>query len=325
MKAIVFTRHGSPDVLQLNEVEKPSPKENQLLIKVHAAALNALDSHLLRGVPYVARLIDWLGKPKLKTPGVDLAGRVEAIGNAVTRFKVGDEVFGSGRSAMAEYAVTLESRVALKPATVTFETAAAVSVAGLTALQGLRDYGEIKSGQQVLIHGAGGGVGTFAVQIAKSFGVEVTAVCGTKNLEMVRSIGADHVIDYTQQDFTRIGKRYDLIMTVNGYHPNSAYRRALNHRGIFVQAGASKAHIPKAMLQALLLGPLMSLTSKQKFRFFLARVKQEDLFYLSRLLESGALKPVIDRCYPLSETAEAIRYLEQWHSQGKIIIRVANA
>ena len=324
MKAIVYTGHGSPDILQLKEVEKPRPQENQLLIKVHAAALNALDSHMMRGVPFINRLIDWLVKPKLKIPGVDLAGRVEAIGSAVTRFQVGDEVFGSGHDAFAEYAITLESRVVLKPATVTFEAAAAVPVAALTALQGLRDYGEIKSGQKVLIHGAGGGVGTFAVQIAKSFGAEVTAVCGTKNLEMARSIGADHVIDYAQQDFTRSGKRYDLIMTVNGYYPILAYRRALNPRGILVMAGASKASIFRTLLQVLLLGPLISLTSKQKIRVFIARIKEKDLLFLRGLLQAGGLKPVIDRHYPLSETAEAIRYLEQWHSQGKVIVQVAN-
>ena len=324
MKAIVYTGHGSPDILQLKEVEKPRPQENQLLIKVHAAALNALDSHMMRGVPFINRLIDWLVKPKPKIPGVDLAGRVEAIGSAVTRFKVGDEVFGSGHDAFAEYAITLESRVVLKPATVTFEAAAAVPVAALTALQGLRDYGEIKSGQKVLIHGAGGGVGTFAVQIAKSFGAEVTAVCGTKNLEMARSIGADHVIDYAQQDFTRSGKRYDLIMTVNGYYPILAYRRALNPRGILVMAGASKASIFRTLLQVLLLGPLISLTSKQKIRVFIARIKEKDLLFLRGLLQAGGLKPVIDRHYPLSETAEAIRYLEQWHSQGKVIVQVAN-
>lgn len=332
MKAIVFTRHGSPDILQLKEVEKPLLKENQLLIRVHAAALNALDSHLTRGLPYVARLIDGLVKPKPKIPGVDLAGRVEAIGSAVTKFQVGDEVFGSGYGAFAEYAITLERAVVLKPATVTFEMAAAVPVAGLTALQGLRDYGEIKSGQKVLIHGAGGGVGTFAVQIAKSFGAEVTAVCSTRNLDMVRSIGADHVIDYTQQDFTRSGpdgpdsyrdrERYDLIMAINGYHPISAFRRALNPSGIFVMAGAAKSKIFSAMFQALLVGPLITLTSNQKFRFFIARIRGEDLLFLSRLLESGGLKPVIDRHYPLSEAANAIRYLEEWHARGKVIIRV---
>lgn len=329
MKAIVYTRHGSPDFLQLEDVDKPIPKEDQLLIKVHAAALNALDSHLMNGIPGVASLIDRLSKPKPTIPGVDLAGRVEAIGGKVIRFKVGDEVFGSGRGTLAEYALSPERALVLKPASVTFEAAAAISVAGLTALQGLRDRGEIKPGQKVLIHGAGGGVGTFAVQIAKSFGAKVTAVCGTHNLEMARSIGADHVIDYTKEDFTQRGpdghqEQYDLILSVNGYHPVSAHRRALKPNGILVMAGAAKSRLLKAMLQVMLLGPVISKISGQKIRFVGAKVKEEDLLYLSGLLESGKLNPVIDRTYPLNETAEALRYLEQWHSQGKIIIRVAD-
>ena len=324
MKAIVYTTHGSPDVLQLKEVEKPVLKETQLLIKVHAASVNALDSHLMHGIPGVAYMMDRLFKPKPKTPGVDLSGRVEAIGSAVAKFQVGDEVFGSGYKTFAEYATTLERLVVLKPATVTFEAAAAVSVAGLTALQGLRDVGKIKSGQSVLIHGAGGGVGTFAVQIAKSFGAEVTAVCSTKNLEMVRSIGADHVIDYTQEDFTHSGKRYDLIMTVNGYHPISAYRRALSPHGVLVHAGVSKSRLLRAMLEVMLLGPLISLTGKQKVRFFMARVRTDDLLFLKELLEKGQLNPVIDRQFQLSEAADAIRYLEEWHSRGKVIVQVAH-
>lgn len=328
MNAIVYTGHGSPDILQLKEVEKPRPQENQLLIKVHAAALNALDSHIMRGVPFINGLIDWLVKPKPKIPGVDLAGRVEAIGGKVTRFKVGDEVFGSGRGALAEYALSPERTLVLKPASVTFEAAAAVSVAGLTALQGLRDRGEIKPGQKVLIHGAGGGVGTFAVQIAKSFGAEVTAVCGTHNLEMALSIGADHVIDYTKEDFTQSGpdghqKQYDLILSVNGYHPVSAHRRALKPNGILVMAGAAKSRLLKAMLQVMLLGPVISKTSGQKIRFVGAKVKEEDLRFLNELIENGKLKPVIDRQYPLSEAAEAMRYFEEWHSRGKVIISVA--
>ena len=318
MKAIVYTRHGSPENLQLKEVDRPLLKENHLLIKVHAASLNALDSHLMNGMP----LIDWLFRPTPKIPGVDLAGTVEAIGSAVTRFKAGDEVFGNGHGAFAEYSLAPERALALKPANVSFEAAAAVPVAALTALQGLRDHGEIKPGQKVLIHGAGGGVGTFAVQIAKLLGAEVTALCSTRNLEMARSIGADHVIDYTQQDYTRSGKRYDLIMAVNGYHPISAHRRALAPRGILVMAGASKAHIFKAMFQSFLLGPLISMTGKQRFRLFIARIKEADLLFLSGLLATGRLKPVIDRQYPLSEAADAMRYLEQWHSGGKVIITV---
>ncbi len=324
MKAIVYRSHGPPDVLQIKEIEKPLNKEDELLIKIHAASVNALDSHNMNGIPGLARLMDRLFRPKPKIPGVDLAGRVEAIGSSVTRFKVGDEVFGCGQGTFAEYVITLEKRVVLKPAGITFEAAASLPVAGLTALQGLRDYGKIKAGQSVLIHGAGGGVGTFAVQIAKSFGAEVTAVCSNRNLDRVRSIGADHVIDYEQQDFTHSGKRYDLIMTINGYHSLLAYKRALNPHGILVLVGASKPQILKALLQVLLLGPLISLTSKQKIRIFVAKVNEKDLRFLSDLLESGKLKPVIDRQYPLSEAADALRYLEEWHSKGKIIIRVVH-
>jgi NADPH:quinone reductase-like Zn-dependent oxidoreductase len=322
MKAIVYTRHGSPDVLRLEELEKPILKDNELLIKVHSASLNALDSHLMRGFPLVSELIDAFRTHKKNIPGVDMAGTVEAIGAGVTKFKIGDEVFGNGRGSCAEFVSAPEDRLALKPATLTFEAGAAVGVAAITALQGLRDYGKIQAGQKVLINGAGGGVGTFAVQIAKSFGTEVTAVCSTKNLEMVRSIGADHVIDYTKQDFTKNGRRYDLIVGANGYHSAVAYARALTPTGIYVMAGASKSSIFKAMFQVLFFGSLIKLTSKKRMHFFMARGNQSDLLVVKQLMESGKVKPVIDRRYPLIEVPQAIRYMEEWHSKGKIIITV---
>ncbi len=319
MKAIVHTEYGSPDVLQFKEVEKPLPQDHQLLIKVQAASVNTLDL-ALRG-PFLARIITGgLRKPKDPRLGVDLAGRVEAVGSNVTQFQPGDEVFGRGLGAFAEYACAREDAVVLKPTTMTFEAAAAVPVAALTALQGLRDKGQIQPGQKVLIHGASGGVGTYAVQIAKSFGAEVTAVCSTRNVDMVRSIGADQVIDYTQEDFTRNGQRYDLILAVNGYHPILAYRRALRPEGVYVMVGGSKAHLYQALLQAMLLGPAISRTGRQKMGFMLAKPNQKDLGFVKELLEGGKVVPVIDRRYPLSETAEALRYLEDGHARGKVVI-----
>ncbi len=321
MKAIVHTKYGAPDVLQFKEVEKPLPQDHQLLIKVHAASVNTLDLALTG--PLLARIITGgLLKPKDQRLGVDLAGRVEAVSSNVTQFQPGDEVFGRGLGAFAEYACAREDAVVLKPTTMTFEAAAAVPVAALAALQGLRDIGQIQPGQKVLIHGASGGVGTFAVQIAKSFGAEVTAVCSTRNVDMVRSMGADQVIDYTQEDFTRNGQRYDLILAVNGYHPIFAYRRALRPTGRYVMVGASKAHLYQALLQVMLLGPVMSRTGRQKMRFFITKPTREDLLFVKELLEAGRVVPVIDRRYPLSETAEALRYLEEGHARGKVVITV---
>lgn len=327
MKAIVYTHTGSPDVLELKEIDKPLPEENRLLVKVHAASVNALDWHEIRSLPFLLRVVGLLlgggqRKPKEQRLGVDLAGQVEAVGSAITQFQVGDEVFGRGPGAFAEYACPREDAVVAKPATMTFEAAAAVPVAAITALQGLRDKGQIQPGQQVLIHGAGGGVGTFAVQIAKSFGAEVTAVCGTENVDMVRSIGADHVIDYTREDFLKNGQRYDLILAVNGYHPIFAYRRALRPRGRFVLAGASGDHLTQAVLQTMLLGPMMSKVGSKKFGFFTAKPTQKDLAFIKELIEAGKVTPVIDRQYPLSETAEALRYMGEGHARGKIIITV---
>jgi NADPH:quinone reductase-like Zn-dependent oxidoreductase len=323
MKAIILTQYGSPDVLQFKEVEKPVPKDNQVLIKVHAASVNTLDL-TIRG-PFVARIITGgLRKPKDQRLGVDLAGRVEAVGRNVTQFQPGDEVFGRGVGAFAEFACAREDCVVLKPANLSFEAAAAVPVAALTALQGLRDKGQIQPGQKVLIHGASGGVGTFAVQIAKAFGAEVTAVCSTRNVDMARSIGADQVIDYTKEDVTRMGQRYDLILAVNGYHPIFAYRRILSPTGRYVLVGeGSKAHIYQALLQAMLLGPVISRIGKQKMGFMgIMKPNQKDLGVLKELLEAGKVVPVIEECYPLRETAEAFRYLEEGHAKGKIVITV---
>jgi NADPH:quinone reductase-like Zn-dependent oxidoreductase len=318
MKAIKFTQYGSPDVLQLQEVEQPVPKDNQVLVKVHAASVNALDWHRMRGDPFLVRLSDGFRKPKNTSLGADIAGRVEVVGANVTQFQPGNEVFGVCGGGFAEYARTAEKNLALKPGNLSFEEAAAVPVAALTALQGLRDKGQIQPGQKVLINGAGGGVGTFAVQLAKSFGAEVTAVCSTHNLNMARSIGADHVIDYTKEDFTKNGQHYDLIIAANGYHPLLHYRRALSPGGIYVVLGGSMAQL----IQALLLGPLVSRMGSKKMGFLLSDSSQTDLLVVKELLEAGKVVPVIDRRYPLSETAEAIRYLEAGHARGKVIITV---
>jgi NADPH:quinone reductase-like Zn-dependent oxidoreductase len=320
MKAIVYTRYGSPDVLQLREVAKPTLKDNEILIKVHAAALNAADWHLLRGDPFLLRLQFGLFKPNKQILGADIAGRVEAVGKNVQGLQPGDEVYGDisgcGFGGFAEYVAVPEHAVTLKPASLTFEQAAAVPMAAVTALQALRDKGHIKPGQKVLINGASGGVGTFAVQIAKAYGAEVTAVCSTSKVDLVRSLGADHVIDYTREDFTKNGQRYDLILAANGYHSISAYKRALSPHGIFVMSGGSGAQ----MAQAMLLGPWISMTGSKKMRNLLAKPNTKDLVRVQELIEAGKVTPIIDRCYPLSETAEAIRYLETGHARGKVII-----
>jgi NADPH:quinone reductase-like Zn-dependent oxidoreductase len=319
MKAIVYTRYGSPDVLQFTEVEKPSPKEGELLVKIHAAALNALDGHRL-GKSILVRLAgNGLLKPKDPRLGVDIAGRVEAVGANVTQFQVGDEVYGVVSGAFAEYACADQTEIALKPANLSFEAAAAVPVAAITALHGLR-HGQLQPGQQVLIHGASGGVGTFAVQIAKALGAEVTAVCSPRNLDQARSIGADHVVDYTQADVTRTGQRYDLILGVNGYHSIFAYRRALRPTGRYIFVGAAKARVLRAFLQAMLLGPVLSKMGSKKMGLFIAKITQQDLVVVKELLEAGKVVPVIEKGYPLSETAEALRYLEEGHAKGKIVI-----
>ena len=317
MKAIIYTEYGSPDVLQFIEVERPTPMDDEILVKVHAASANAADWHLMRAEPFLARFANGLLKPKNIRLGADLAGRVEAVGKNVTKFQVGDDVFGElpldGLGTFAEYVSTTEAALALKPARLTFEQAAAVPLAGFTALQGLRDKGKIQAGQKVLINGASGGVGHFAVQIAKSFGTEVTGVCSTRNLDMARSIGADHVIDYTKEDFTRTGQRYDLIFDAVGNRSVSDYKRSLAPNGICSVAGFTSL---SRLFQIMLLG------GKKVGLMETAKANKKDLLILKELLDAGKIAPVIDRQYPLSETAEAIRYLETGRARGKVVIRV---
>jgi NADPH:quinone reductase-like Zn-dependent oxidoreductase len=323
MKAMLYHTFGSPDVLQLEEVQKPVPQDDEVLIKVYAAGANAGDWHLLRAQPFLMRFMGFgLLKPKHTILGSDIAGRVEAVGRNVKQFQIGDEVFGntakSGFGGFAEYVSVPEHALVLKPTNLSFEEAAAVPQAALVALQGLRDKGHIQSGQKVLVYGASGGIGTFAVQIAKAFGAEVTGVCSTRNVDIVRSIGADHVIDYTQADFTRNGQRYDLILAVNGYHSISDYKRALSPEGVYVMTGGSNAQ----MFQAMLLGPVISMTGRQKMGNSTHKPNQKDLVFMKELLEAGKVVPVIDRRYPLGETASAIRYLEEGHARGKVVITV---
>jgi NADPH:quinone reductase-like Zn-dependent oxidoreductase len=321
MKAAIYSRYGPPDVVQVTDVEKPVPKDNEVLIRVRAASVNPLDWHFMRGTPYVVRLGAGLRRPKVTRLGVDLAGQVEAVGGNVTQCKPGDEVFGACRGAFAGYVCAVEDKLALKPANLSFEEAAAVPVAGLSALQGLRDKGRIQRGHKVLVDGASGGVGTFAVQIAKSFGAEVTAVCSTRNVETARSIGADHVIDYTREDFTQSGQRYNLIMAANAYHSIFDYRRALSQDGTYVMVGGGGVQA----LQALLLGPLLSLIGSRKMRFVSAKINKKDLVLLKDLLEAGKVVPVIDKRYALSGVAEALRYLEEGHAQGKVVVTVGDS
>jgi NADPH:quinone reductase-like Zn-dependent oxidoreductase len=320
MKAIVYTQYGPPEVLQLKEVEKPTPKDHQLLVKVHAASVNAMDYRRFEKSSRLGRFMEErLIKSIHKVLGADVAGTVEVVGQAVTEFRPGDAVFGVAPGSFAEYVVNGASRFAHIPAHVSFEQAAAVPVAAFTALQGLRDKGQLHAGQKVLIDGASGGVGIYAVQIAKSFGAEVTAVCSTRNLDMVRSLGADHIIDYTREDFTKGGQRYDFIYAVNGHHPILAYRRALSPNGICVVAGGLISQV----LRAMLLGPILSLIGRKKIRFQgIATTPKEDLLVIKELLETGKLVPVLDRSYPLQDVAKAVRYLVQEHARGKVIITV---
>ncbi|SFE63501.1 NADPH:quinone reductase [Bacillus sp. OV194] len=320
MKAIVYHKYGPPDVLELTEVEKPIPEDNQVLVKIHAASVNYGNLVLLKGEPFLARFAFGLLKPKYSIPGGDIAGRVEAVGKDVKQFQPGDEVFGDlsrcGWGGFAEYVSVPENALALKPANLSFEETAAVPMAAVTALQALRDKGKIQPGQKILINGASGGVGTFAVQIAKSFGAEVTAVCSTRNLTIVRSIGADHAIDYTKEDFTRKAESYDLILAANGYQPISAYKRLLSPNGNYVMVGGSGAQ----MFQAMAFGPWISMAGSKKMGNILQRQNQKDLVFMKELLESGKVKPVIDRSYKLSEVPEAFRYFAEGHSQGKVVI-----
>jgi NADPH:quinone reductase-like Zn-dependent oxidoreductase len=322
MKAITYTEYGSPDVLKLTELEKPTPKDNEVLIQVRAASVNPLDLHYMRGTPYLIRTGAGLRKPKNTRLGADLAGRVEAVGSSVAQFKPGDEVFGVRTGAFAEYVCKLEKTLAPKPVNLTFEQAAAVPVAACTALQGLRDKAQIQPGQKDLINGAGGGVGTFAVQIAKSFGGDVTGVTNTRNMDMVRSIGADHVIDSTQEDFTRSGQRYDLILDAGGNHSSSDTRRTLNSNGTLVIAGAVSTDNWLGPLVGPLQALVMSRFVSQTLVSFLASVTKEDLVALKELIEAGKVRPVIDRTYTLSEVPDVLRYLEEGHARGKVVISV---
>ncbi|HEY4813886.1 MAG TPA: NAD(P)-dependent alcohol dehydrogenase [Chthoniobacterales bacterium] len=322
MKAIVYHRYGSPDVLQWEEIEKPAPGDNEVLIRVRAASVNPLDWHFMRGMPYVVRIPAGLRKPKVTGLGVDVAGQVEAVGRNVTQLKPGDEVFGSCRRAFAEYVCASDSSLVMKPDNVTFEQAASVPVAAFTALQGLRDKGHIQPKQKVLINGAAGGVGSFAVQIAKSFGADVTGVCSTRNVGMVRSIGADQVIDYTQEDFTKSGQRYDLLFDAVGNHSLFACRRVLTPKGVLIMAGGEGGRWMVRALGRAITALVLSRFVSQNLTGLLARTRKEDLTVMHQLMEAGKVTPVIDRCYRLSEVPEAIRYLEQGHARGKVVITV---
>ena len=326
MKAIVRGRYGSPDVLELTEIDKPEPGDDEVLVRVHAASVNPADWHFLRGTPYIARLQLGLRKPKDRVLGCDVAGRVEAVGKDVTMFRPGDEVFGSpfmhGLGAFAEYVCVPEDLLAPKPATLSFDHAAAVPLAASTALQGLRDHGRIEPGHKVLIIGASGGVGTFAVQIAKSFDAEVTGVCSTRNVDMVRSLGADHIIDYTKEDFTQSGQQYDLIFQLAGTRSPSECRSALTSNGtLVISSGESEGRWigpVDRVIKALVLSPFVS----QKLATFTVKPNREDLQLLKQFIEDGTLTLVIDRTYRLAQVPEAIRYLEEGRARGKVVITV---
>lgn len=320
MKAIVYRCYGSPAVLKLEEIPKPVAANDEVLVKIHAASVNPLDWHYMRGSPYIMRLGTGLGAPEDIRMGVDFSGTVEAVGKNVTRFKAGDEVFGGKGGALAEYITIRESRpVVLKPANVTFDQAASVGIAGVTALQALRDKGRLKPGQKVLINGASGGVGTFAVQIAKSLGAEVTGVCSTRNVELVRSLGADHVIDYTRENFTQDTQRYDLIVDNVGNHPLLNYRRVLHPGGTVVIVGGPKGDWLGPLLGPLK-GALLSPLVAEEFTLILAELNQADLAVLSDLMREGKVTPVIDRRYALHEAPAAIAYLEEGRARGKVVV-----
>jgi NADPH:quinone reductase-like Zn-dependent oxidoreductase len=323
MKAVVYTRYGPPDVLKLAEREQPAPADDEVLVKVHAASVNAADWRMLMARPFLARLYNGLLRPKRQVLGADVAGTVERVGKNVRRFTPGDAVFGDlmrhGWGGFAEYALAPENAFASKPAGLSFEEAAALPMAGVTALQGLRDAGGLRPGEKVLIHGASGGVGTFAVQLAKQLGAEVTGVCSTGKVDLVRSLGADHVIDYTREDFTEGGARWDLILAANGDHAIGDYQRALRPGGRYVMAGGSS----RQMFEALLLGRAIFLGSDRRMAALSVTVNPNDLSQLAELVEAGKVKPVIDRRYPLREVPEAVRYVAEGHARGKVIIDVA--
>jgi NADPH:quinone reductase-like Zn-dependent oxidoreductase len=321
MKAIVHKKYGSPDVLELQDVEKPTPKENEVLVKVRASSVNPAEWYLMSGL-FLARLGSGLLKPKETRLGVDFSGVVEAVGSGVTQFKPGDEVFGARTGALAEYVCKQVPTLMLKPTNITFEQAAAVPTAAITALQGLRNYGQIQAGQNVLINGAAGGVGTFAVQIAKALGAEVTGVCSTRNVEMVRSLGADFVVDYTREDFTRSERRYDLLLDNAGSRSWGEYRRVLKPKANFVIVGGPKGNPIIGPLSHVIKIKLAALGASQKTSFFVAQFNREDMNFLRELLETGKVKPVVERTYPLAKTSEALHYLGTGHAQAKIVVTV---
>jgi NADPH:quinone reductase-like Zn-dependent oxidoreductase len=327
MKAIVYHEYGSPDVLQLEEIAKPVPNDDQVLVKVRAVSVNPYDWHSMEGVPYIARVLAFGPvKPKSTRLGVDFSGTVEAVGKNITQFKPGDEVFGGKVGAFAEYVVISEKFLVTKPANITFEQAGAVQIAGLTALQGLRDKGKIQPGQKVLINGASGGVGTFAVQIAKHLGAHVTGVCSGRNVDMVRSIGADHVIDYTKEDFSKSGQRYDVILDNVGNRSISEVRRVLNPQGKYVLIGGGGVNDNRwvgpfgLVIKLLLLKPFIS----QEMKMMLAEANKEDMTFLAGLMQSGKVTPVIDKTYPFSEIREAMRYLETGRARGKVVVTLGD-
>ncbi len=317
MKAAIYTHYGPPEVLQIKDLEKPVPKDDEVLLRVRAAAANPLDWRLMRGGSYIVRVMSGLRKPKVQRLGVDVAGEVEAVGRNATQFKPGDAVFGMCEGAFAEYVCAHEPALAMKPGNVTFEQAASAPVAAYTALQCLRDKGHLQAGQKVLVNGAAGGVGTFTVQIAKSFGADATGVCSTRNLDMVRSIGANRAIDYTREDFTQGSERYDLIVDCVGNHSLSAFRRVLNARGICVIAGAQGLW---TFFGRAIAAPVLSWLRSQRFVVFIAKPNQVDLTLLGELMATRKVIPVIDKRYRLSEVAEAIGYLEKGHARGKVVI-----
>ncbi len=325
MKAIIYTKYGSPEVLQLKEVDKPVPKENEVLVKIYAASVNSWDWDLLNGKPFLVRIIGGLRKPRHKILGADIAGRVETVGKNVTQFKTGDEVFGdiagSGFGGFAEYVVVPEKLLARKSPAMTFEQSASLPQAGLLALQGLRYKGKIKPGQEILINGAGGGVGTIALQYAKSLGTVVTCVDKAEKFDMLRSLGADHLIDYTMQDYTRNGRQYDLILDVIAHRSVSDYKRALKPGGTFAMIGGSMGGL---LLQLLFLQPILSLFSSKKLGLMGYRPNRNDLDYLNLLFEEGKLLPVIDKCYPLHEVPAALQHLGNGHAKGKIVITIVD-
>jgi NADPH:quinone reductase-like Zn-dependent oxidoreductase len=323
MQAVLYRRYGSADVLTCEETPQPTPRDDEVLVKIHAASVNPYDWHFMRGEPLPLRFATGLRKPKDPRLGVDVAGHVEAVGKSVTILKIGDDVFGTCRGAFAEYACGAERRLAIKPSNVTFDEAAAVPVAGITALQGLRDTARLQPGQRVLINGASGGVGTFAVQIAKAFGAHVTGVCSTRNLDMVRSIGADRVIDYTKEDFTTFDDRYDVLLDCVSNHPLSACRRVLAPNGTYAGVGGSTEQWVRALgnLVALLaLSPFVS----HRLKLVMVRTTRDDFSALADLMASGKIRSVIDRRYALRETADAIRYSEGGHVRGKLVIQVSS-